>query len=77
MFTTFHYAGAAPKDVTVSLAPGHDNTFQSAVASTGDTLYLDVRADAADQVSGFTTHQCASRFAFLGPRLASTTSARL
>jgi len=35
MFTTFHYAGTTPKDVTVSLAPGHDNTFQSAVASAG------------------------------------------
>jgi hypothetical protein len=57
MFTTFQYAGTAPKDVTVSLAPGHDNTFQSAVASDGDTLYIDVRADAADQVAGFATHQ--------------------
>jgi hypothetical protein len=57
VFTTFQYAGAAPKDVTVSLAAGHDNTFPSMVASDGDTLYLDVRADAADQVAGFSTHQ--------------------
>ena len=57
MFTTFQYAGAAPQAVTVSLAPGHDNTFPSALATDGDTLAMDVRADAADQVAGFTTHQ--------------------
>ena len=57
LFTTFSYAGAASKEVRVSLAPGHGNTFASAVASDGDTLYLDVRADAADQVKGHTTHR--------------------
>ncbi len=57
VFTTFQYSGAAPQDVAVSLAPGHDNTFPSAVASDGDVLYLDVRADATDQVAGVTTHQ--------------------
>jgi len=57
LFTTFSYTGLAPKEVRVSLAPGHDNTFASALGSAGDTLYLDVRADAADQVKGYTTHQ--------------------
>ncbi|HEX3775211.1 MAG TPA: hypothetical protein VHV51_12150 [Polyangiaceae bacterium] len=57
VFTTFQYAGAAPKQVTVSLAPGHDNTFPSAVGSDGDALYLDVRGDATDQVAGFDTHR--------------------
>ena len=57
LFTTFNYTGAAPKAVAVSLAPGHGNTFASAVAADGDTLYLDVRADAADQVKGYATHQ--------------------
>jgi alpha-L-fucosidase 2 len=66
VFTTFQYAGAAPKDVLVSLAPGHDNTFPSTVASLGDTLYLDVRADAADQVAGFTTHQVRVAVRILG-----------
>ena len=66
MFTTFQYTGAAPKDVTLSLAPGHDNTFPSAVASDGDTLYLDVRADAADQVAGFATHQVRTAVRVIG-----------
>ncbi len=57
MFTTFQYAGDAPQEVSVSLAPGHDNTFPSAVASSGEVLYMDVRADATDQVAGVTTHQ--------------------
>jgi alpha-L-fucosidase 2 len=57
LFTTFSYTGAAPKAVAVALAPGHGNTFASLVASDGDTLYIDVRADAADQVKGYTTRQ--------------------
>ena len=57
LFTSFSYTGVAPKEVRVSLAPGHGNTFVSAVGSDTDTLYLDVRADAADQVKGYTTHQ--------------------
>ena len=57
LFTSFSYSGSAPKAVLVTLAPGHGNTFASAVSSDGDTLYLDVRADAADQVKGYTTRQ--------------------
>jgi len=41
----------------VSLAPGHGNTFASAVASEQDALYLDVRADGTDQVKSITTAQ--------------------
>jgi alpha-L-fucosidase 2 len=57
VFTTFSYTGGGPKDVAVSLAPGHANTFPSALASEQDVLYLDVQADATDQVAGFKTHK--------------------
>jgi alpha-L-fucosidase 2 len=57
LLTTFSYTGTAPQAVTVSLAAGHGNTFASAVASEGDALYLDVRADATDQVKGYTARQ--------------------
>ncbi len=52
LFTTFTYQGSGTKDVTVSLAPGHGNTFPSSVAAAGDALTIDVRGDAADMVGG-------------------------
>jgi len=57
VFTTFSYTGGGPKEVAVSLARGHSNTFPSGVASEQDVLYLDVQADATDVVAGFATHK--------------------
>jgi alpha-L-fucosidase 2 len=43
--------------VTVSLAPGTNNTYPSSVGSSGDVLYEDVSADSAPMVGGYATRQ--------------------
>jgi len=55
LLTKFTYAGSGSKTVTVSLAPANQNTFPSAIGSSGDILYRDVRADNADTANGIET----------------------
>ena len=56
--TRFTYNGSGTKTVTVSLSPGNGNGgYGSSMGSSGDVLYIDVRADSADTVSGYNTHR--------------------
>jgi alpha-L-fucosidase 2 len=57
LVTEIAYTGAAPQDVTVSLAPGDSNTFPSAVGSSADVLTIDVAADSVATVGGQMTRK--------------------
>lgn len=55
LITKFTYTGSGSKTVSVSQARGNQNSFPSTVGSSGDVLYLDVRADSQDTISGYAT----------------------
>jgi alpha-L-fucosidase 2 len=57
VITEFTYTGTGSQQVTVSLAPGTDNTYPSSVSSSGDVLYEDVSADSTPTVGGYVTRQ--------------------
>ncbi|QGQ94403.1 discoidin domain-containing protein [Paenibacillus psychroresistens] len=70
LMTKFTYTGTGTKAVAISLARGNENTFASSTGSSGDVLYLDVRGDAADTLSGYNT-----RRARIATRVIGTTGA--
>ena len=57
LVTELAYTGAAPQDVTVSLAPGDSNTFPSTVGSSAGVLTIDVAADSVATIGGQMTRK--------------------
>lgn len=57
LITRFTYTGSGTKNVSVSLAVGNENPYANSVGSSGDVLYIDVRADSQDTVGGYNTRK--------------------
>ncbi|WP_139997138.1 discoidin domain-containing protein [Paenibacillus paridis] len=57
LLNKFTYTGSGSKAVAISLAKGNENSFASSTGSSGDVLYLDVRGDAAETISGYSTRK--------------------
>lgn len=55
--TNFTYSGTGTKSVAVSLAVGNQNTYGNSIGSSGDVLYIDVKADNVDSVGGYATRK--------------------
>ena len=55
--TNFTYSGTGTKSVAVSLAAGNQNTYGNSIGSSGDVLYIDVKADNVDSVGGYATRK--------------------
>ena len=54
-FTSLTNAGSQAQTVGISFAVGQSNAHVNAVSSSGDILYIDVRADDADALQGYKT----------------------
>ena len=46
LFTEFTYTGSGPQTVTLSFAPGTNNSFPTSLGSSGNVAYINVQADA-------------------------------
>ncbi|OME79461.1 hypothetical protein BK120_20930 [Paenibacillus sp. FSL A5-0031] len=57
LLTKFTYTGSGSKSAAISLAKGNENSYASSSGSSGDVLYLDVRGDSADTISGYNTRK--------------------
>ena len=55
LITQFVYTGSGTQNVSVSLAVGNQTAYGNALGSSGDVLYIDVKADNTDNIGGYAT----------------------